>query len=132
LNSSPVYAALILNGARQLEVIKDGETRDSLLVANLEGEIVLVRTTVQVYRKDVYTWRRKPAKRNDLARALAQRVVACNPGLDQDAAFKRMRCDMPTGTVWFLAEIGKTAGMQEHRVMNKYTKAELQTECTAR
>jgi hypothetical protein len=132
LNLSPVYAALILNGARKLEVIKDGETRDSLLVANLEGEIVLIRTTVQEYRKDAYPWRSKPAKRNDLARALAQRVVACNPELDEDTAFRRMRCDMPTGSIWFLAEIGKTAGVHEHLVMNKYTKAELQTECTAR
>ena len=130
-NLSPVYAAIILNGWRQLDIVKDGETREGLHIANLEGEIVLVRTTIHEHRQDTYEWGVQPPRRNRQARALAERIVACNTDIDIGTAFQRMRCTMATGTVWFLAEIGATAGRREYQVQTQFSKAQLRAECVA-
>jgi len=103
VNLDAAYAGLILNGARKLELFKNAETRETLAVGNLEGEIILCRVN------------KKDARPDAAPRAVAARVAKAT-GIEVTTVRRRMRTKMQTGNIWFLLKIGATQGRRQHQV----------------
>ena len=109
VNLDAAYAKLILNGARFCEVFKNAETRETLAVGNLEGEIILCRVNQNDTRRDA-----APS-------AVASRVAKAT-GVNVATIRKRMRTKMPVGNVWFLMKIGPTPGRRQHQASKMQTR----------